>query len=141
MVEEDKTMARTKWWRDPAKEQFWRKAVRGWQRSGLSIRSYCAGQQLNEAKFYAWRREIARRDQEKKRSRPSGSRRQCRRGQQDEPVGCRDLFLPMNIVPEETLSSGRIDIVLSSGRVVRVEPGFDRLALRDVVATLEALPC
>ena len=42
--------------RDLAKERFWRRALRQWQRSGLSVRAYCAEHDLTEALFYAWRR-------------------------------------------------------------------------------------
>jgi hypothetical protein len=34
-----------------------------------------------------------------------------------------------------------VEIVLGSGRVVRVPPRFDRQTLADVLAVLEARPC
>ena len=49
--------------RDPAKEKHWRRLLRQWQRSGLTGRDFCAEHGLSEPSFYAWRREIARRDQ------------------------------------------------------------------------------
>lgn len=49
--------------RSEAKERYWRGQVSGWQSSGLGIRAYCQQQQLSEANFHAWRRELARRDQ------------------------------------------------------------------------------
>ena len=49
--------------RSVAKERYWRGQVSGWQSSGLGIRAYCQQQQLSEANFHAWRRELARRDQ------------------------------------------------------------------------------
>ena len=131
-------MARARWRRDPAKERFWRKAVRGWQRSGLSIRAYCAGNQLSENNFHAWRREIARRDQEKGRGR-TNQRRHRGRSRRAKPIARENLFVPVRVT--SNLSCGAIEIVLSSSRTVRVVAGFDRLALRDVIATLEALPC
>jgi transposase len=131
-------MAHQRGWRDPAKERFWRKAVRGWQRSGLTIRAYCARNQLSENSFYAWRREIAWRDEEKNRSRRNP---QLGRGQRREPAvaASRNLFMPVQVVPNA--STAPIEIVLSSGRVLRVVSGFDRLALRDVVVLLEELSC
>ena len=48
--------------RSDTKEQYWRGQVSGWQSSGLGIRAYCQQQQLSEANFHAWRRELARRD-------------------------------------------------------------------------------
>ena len=49
--------------RSEVKERYWRGQVSGWQSSGLGIRAYCQLHQLSEANFYAWRRELARRDQ------------------------------------------------------------------------------
>jgi hypothetical protein len=49
--------------RSEVKERYWRGQVSGWQSSGLGIRAYCQQQQLSEANFHAWRRELARRDQ------------------------------------------------------------------------------
>ncbi len=48
--------------RSEAKERLWREQMSLWQRSGLSIRQYCQQHQLSEPNFYAWRRELARRD-------------------------------------------------------------------------------
>lgn len=48
--------------RDEGKEQFWRAAVAEHRQSGLSVREFCKGRQLVENSFYAWRREILKRD-------------------------------------------------------------------------------
>jgi hypothetical protein len=42
--------------RDLDKERFWRRMLRQWQRSGLSIRAFCLEHNLAEPSFYAWRR-------------------------------------------------------------------------------------
>lgn len=47
--------------RDPKKERHWRKIVRGWG-EGESVREYCRKHGVDEASFYWWRRELARRD-------------------------------------------------------------------------------
>lgn len=49
--------------RSEAKERYWRGQVSGWRSSGMEIRAYCRQHQLSEQNFYAWRRELARRDQ------------------------------------------------------------------------------
>ena len=49
--------------RSVGKERLWREQVSSWQRSGLTIREYCLQHQLSEPNFYAWRRELARRDE------------------------------------------------------------------------------
>ena len=51
------------------KAAMWRRMVRGHARSGMSIRAYCAQHEVKEPAFYWWRRELARRDAGKQRSR------------------------------------------------------------------------
>src|SRR5471030_1235946 len=51
--------------RDPALEQFWRRSIAERERSGLSVHEYCVRHGAKEANFYAWRREIAKRDRAK----------------------------------------------------------------------------
>ena len=50
--------------RDRAKERQWRRIMRHWRSSGLSVRDFCDWQALSEPNFYAWRRELAQRDRE-----------------------------------------------------------------------------
>jgi len=104
--------------RNRGKEQFWRRAVARYQKSGLSVRAYCAEHGLSEPSFYGWRRELVRRDQ--------------RRAElAAKPVA----FMPVRVVSEP---SAAIEIVLSNGSIVRVRPGFDATTLRQVLATVEA---
>ena len=49
--------------RDPARERFWRDAVSVWQSGGLPVREFCRRRQVTEALFYAWQRELRRRDE------------------------------------------------------------------------------
>ena len=48
--------------RSSAKERFWREVITGQAASGLSGRAWCLRHEISEASFYAWRRELARRD-------------------------------------------------------------------------------
>ena len=101
------------------KERFWRRMVRQWHSSGLSIRDFCGEQQIAEASFYAWRRTIARRD--------------------DEAV----RFVPMRVIPDDKsvatpdASGSGLELLLGAGRVLRVGPGFDGPTLRRLLALLE----
>jgi hypothetical protein len=93
--------------------------VRRWHSSGLSIRDFCAEQQIGEASFYAWRRTIARRDAEAAR------------------------FVPMHVIPDDKpvatpdASGSGLELLLGSSRVLRVGPGFDGPTLRRLLALLE----
>jgi transposase-like protein len=60
--------------RDRGKERFWRRMVRVWRRSGLSVRAFCAEHDVAEPSFYAWRRIVAERDQESARVRAKTER-------------------------------------------------------------------
>ena len=53
-----------RWVRDPVKERYWRQQLARWQKSGLSIRSFCREQKISETSFYAWRRELIIRSRE-----------------------------------------------------------------------------
>jgi len=105
--------------RGNSKEQFWRRMVRQWRSSGLSVRDFCAEKDLSEPSFYAWRRTLAERDAEAVR------------------------FVPVRVVPEEqpiandnNVSSG-LELVLRAGRVLRIGPGFDAATLQRLLALLE----
>lgn len=103
--------------RDKRKEQQWRRRIRSWRTSGLSVRAFCARHGLAQPSFYAWRRELQRRDAE-------------------EPA-----FVPVRVVLDDgSARTSSVDVVLRGGRTLRVGPGFDAATLRQVVAVLEEGP-
>lgn len=102
--------------RDLERERFWREAVDGWTKSGQTVRAYCLGRGLGQASFYAWRRELAKRD----------------RVASPQPV----KFVPIKVVVESV-----IEVVLPSGVVVRVPPASEVATVARLVAALEAAPC
>jgi len=53
-------MTRSK--RSAEKEEFWRLVVDEQRRCGLSIRRFCQQKAISEPSFYAWRKELQRRD-------------------------------------------------------------------------------
>jgi transposase len=105
--------------RDLRKEQQWRRWLRNWQRSGLSVSAFCRRHGLAEGRFYAWRRILARRDAEQ------------------------TTFVPVQVITENGFSQdGTLEVVLASGRRLRVPRGFDGATLRQVLAVLEEVtPC
>jgi transposase len=101
-----------------SKEQFWRRVLRKWHSSGLSVRAYCEEHGLAEPSFYAWRRMIAERDAAAVR------------------------FVPVQVVPDPKPqaaagSVAALELVLDAGRVLRVGPGFDGPTLKRLLAILE----
>ena len=48
--------------RSVEKEAFWRRVLDRQRRSGLSVRGFCQGEGVSEGSFYAWRRELLKRD-------------------------------------------------------------------------------
>jgi hypothetical protein len=103
--------------RDARKEQQWRRWIREWQASGLTVRIFCDRRGLEEHRFYAWRRELARRS-----------------------AGIVS-FVPVRIVPDDvSAAAGALEVVLPRGRTLRVAPGFHAPTLRQLLAVLEEQP-
>lgn len=128
-----------RWQRDRGKEQFWRRILRQWRRSGLGVRPFCALHQLTEPLFYAWRRTIHQRDQEAKRPanarsrQPSGKRAATANHDVQEAL---PTFVPVTV----SLPSPALELVLGQGRVLRVPDGFEPATLRQLLAILEEAP-
>jgi transposase-like protein len=105
--------------RDPKLERRWRDLIARWKRSGISVSDFCIDQGVSESSFYAWKRELAARDQ-----------------------AVTPTTTPMpTFVPVRVASTAAIEIVLTSGVVVRVPVGADLLSVAQLVAALEATPC
>jgi transposase len=103
--------------RDVRKEQEWRRWLRNWQRSGLSVSAFCRQYGVAEGRFYAWRRLLARRDAEQ------------------------PAFVPVRLAAEKAPAvDGTLEVVLASGRRLRVPSGFDAATLRQVLTVLEEEP-
>jgi hypothetical protein len=104
--------------RDPSKEQLWRRILRLWRKSDLSVRDFCRYQGLAEPSFYAWRRTLAQRA--------------------DQSVH----FVPVQVTPASAATttdacSTGLELVLSGGRRVRIGPAFDDATLRRLLTLLE----
>ena len=107
--------------------------VQQWQRSGQTVRAFCAEHRLSEPSFYAWRRTIISRD------RPSP----------DDTHDHLPAFVPVRVTPPPRPitppprpitpppTPGLLELVIAPCRVVRVPPGFDANTLRQLLAILE----
>ena len=102
-----------------SKEQFWRRMMRLWRSSGLSVRAFCEEQGFSQPSFYAWRRTLAERD------------------------AAAVPFVPVRIAAEPQApskadgSAGAVELVLNDGRRLRVGPGFDGPTLKRLLGLLE----
>ena len=122
--------------RNSKKEQEWRERVQRWQQSGESVRAFCRREGLHESAFFAWRRELQRRGQERQAVRTE--RKQVKPSTSAKPI----RFFPVQVALENrTGDPGGVEILLDAGRAIRVRPGFDRQTLAEVLAILEASPC
>ena len=103
---------------DPGLELFWRETLAAWEKSGQSVRAFCASRKLHEASFYGWRRTLQERDRLRPQARPLPS------------------FVPLRVVPEAV-----VEVVLPAGLVVRVPSGAEASAVATLVAALRAATC
>ena len=101
------------------REQFWRRVIREQEQSGDSVKAFCESQGVSPPSYFAWRKKLA-----------LGKRRNARAD-----------FVPVRVTPDTPVESSGVDIVLDRGRRVRVEPGFDRQLLSDVLDVLEKGSC
>lgn len=112
---------------DSQRQSYWADVVRRWREAGQSVRAFCRAEGLAESAFYFWRRELEHRSDAV--SRQSAS------------AASGPSFLPVRLVRDDRAADQAIEIRLKHGRVVHVRAGFDRQALADVLAVLEAQPC
>src|SRR5438105_14265314 len=99
------------------REQLWRKIVAAWQESGQSLRGFCRNRGLQEPSFYAWRRTLRQRDQQRR-------------------AAPQSKFVPVRVVADALL-----EIVLPTGVVVRVPGATEAATVATLVAALRAASC
>jgi transposase-like protein len=119
---------------DRAKERFWRRMLCQWRRSGQSVRAFCAQHGLAEPSFYTWRRTLTQRDQVRRQARGPG--RQALPAQQADSASDQPVFVPVRLLAP----AAALEVLLSSGRLLRVPTGFDAATLRQLLAVLEEAP-
>lgn len=100
--------------RSEGKEQFWRRIVVGHRGSRQSVREWCDRHGVSEPSFYAWRRELAKRDARNEAS-----------------------LLPVMITSASLPAP--VEIAWPGGVVVRVSAGCDMPLLRETLRVLQSL--
>jgi transposase-like protein len=114
--------------RDPHKERHWRQLVEQWQRSGQSVRAFCASHDLSEQSLYWWRRELAARDHQ---ATPAA----------EAPPPPRFVPVHVRAEPVAPLADGLIEVVLCNGRRLRAASDVEPRRLAELVSALEARAC
>ena len=102
--------------------EFWRDADQRQRASGRSIAAFCAGEGLACSTFSYWRRKLAHLGVS-----PSAA----------------PTLVPVEVVPDSptSMAGAPLELVLRTGHVVRVPPGFDEGSLARLVWVLESQPC
>jgi transposase len=109
----------TNTFRSSSKEQFWRRMMRLWRSSGLSVRAFCEEQGFSQPSFYVWRRRLAECD------------------------AAAAPFVAVRVAAEPQApskadgSAGAVELVLNDGRRLRVGPGFDGSTFKRLLTLLE----
>jgi transposase-like protein len=108
------------------RERFWRRLVAGQPQSGVSIRAWCDRHEVSEPSFYFWRRELARRKEQRQ--------------------GASPQIVPVDVTPPVAGQRWGLEIELPGQILVRVNPGCNLDLLRQALTVLreggpEAEPC
>jgi transposase-like protein len=110
---------------------FWRGKVRDQAGSGLSVSAFCRREGFSPNSFYRWRRLLGGGD---------GSA-----GAADRPpdLSLENVFVPVSVVGQAPagFSDASIELILRSGVLLRVRPGFDSATLIRLVDLLDSPSC
>ena len=125
--------------RDLALERTWRKRMRQYERSGLTIKEFCQQKRLVVHQFSWWRSELKRRGAKAasmaKRVSKKTSAKRIKRGNKPLANSSR-RFVPVEIKPSPSRDAS-IEIILDQPPRLTVSSGFDAETLREVVRVLE----
>jgi hypothetical protein len=113
--------------------------VKGHAGSDLSIRQYCVDRGVSQPSFFAWRRELARRDSTASKRPKSLPKHAKSKSKRQPPVAQR--FAQLQIAPAELVGGACIEIVLPAGARVRVPRGACPATLQNVLVALEQRTC
>jgi len=135
--------------RDPKKGASWRRIIGRQAHSGVTVRAWCLDRQLSEATFHWWRRELARRDGERKTSTRTGELKRSTRPhprdggkQRTLPAMTSPALVPVRVAQDDLQAGGgSIEIALPDGRCIRVRGPVDRQTLTDVLTVMRSSPC
>jgi hypothetical protein len=133
---------------DTAKGRWWQELIKRWQQSGQTVREFCRSAKVKESAFYWWKRRLARGHVGRSNDHPAGAGVPARKAADvsTSPAGQvrqeAARFLPIQVVMDQAHEAGSgVEVHWDNGRRVRLQRGFDRQTLAEVLAVLEARPC
>lgn len=94
--------------------QFWQMVIDACKESGLSIVAFCKKEGISEAAYYYWRKKLTDTD-------PQSNRKTS------------PAFIELTMPKNDPVA---LELVLSSGNTLRINPGADRQALSNVLSVL-----
>jgi hypothetical protein len=125
--------------RNLALERAWRKRMRVYERSGLTIRQFCQQEGLVDHQFSWWRSELKRRAGDSRganKKRPKSASPVRRKKSSKWSTTTAANFLPVHV---ESSLMPSVEIVLGEPRRIRLTRGFDAELLREVMLAVEQL--
>ena len=106
-------------------ERRWRELLAECEASGTGITPFARARGISASSMFNWRAELARRDRARATARP-------------EPEVA---FLPVAVRRPDAPAAPPLEVVLATGRSIRVGGDFDAAVLARLVRLLEDLPC
>jgi hypothetical protein len=117
------------------KRSYWRGMLRRQRESGLSVRQFCADEDLSYASFYRWKRKIGPGDRRAvDKSRRQVSQHPPTLSRVAKPSGSTGAFIPVRV---RAAGSSVLEVVHPRGHVVRVPAAFDAGSLQQVLDVLD----
>ena len=101
---------------DKGKERYWRRMIRERKALGVTVATFCQQRGISVHQYYWWQRQLRQRD-------GAVAVRQATRA---------DAFVAVKVA----VCTPPIELVHTSGCVIRVATGFDPDTLRGILATL-----
>jgi len=121
--------------RSAEKEAFWRLVFEEHRVSGQSVRAFCKQESISEASFYAWRKELERRDH--------GTKQTHARSSPDRDFGDpRPAMIPVKVVGDATSpivsasSTCSLEVLTPCGFTLRFDHRIDPARLRVLLQTI-----
>ena len=96
---------------------FWQKTIENWQNSDMSVRKFCKAEGLTESSFYNWRKKL------------TVGKSQINK----ELLKIQPEFI--KVAPPDS-EHAPIELELSSGSILRINPGSDTKTLSSVLSIL-----